>query len=305
MKKKAVTTQPAGPLGVPLDSPDNSAPAISPPAVSRMHRAEDNDAAAAQSPDFSNDSAKVPDDRLGAGQWIPGISRRHPVRAVLLDIDGTLVDSNDAHAQAWVRAFQDHNVDVDPAVVRRAIGMGGDQLMPQVSGVEEDSPLGQQIAARRKEIFWNDQLSGIKPLAGADRLVAALQQRGLTVVAATSASGDELKKLLEIARVTLDGATSKDDAEESKPEPDILHAALSRAGVRPDEALMIGDTPYDIDAATKARVQTIAFRSGGWSDADLKGAIAIYDGPADLLEHLDDSPLGVRASDNHRTRPQE
>ena len=303
--KNTGTTQPAGSQGTPLDSPDNSAPAISPPAVSRMHRAEDDEAAVAQSPDFSSDSSKVPDDRIGAGQWIPGISTRHPVRAVLLDIDGTLIDSNDAHARAWVRAFKEHDVEVDPAVVRRAIGMGGDQLMPQVSGVEEDSPLGQQIAERRKHIFWDEQVSGVKPLPGADRFVAALKERGLIVVAATSAAGDELDRLLGIAGVTLDGGTSKDDAARSKPEPDIVHAALTRAGVRPDQALMIGDTPYDIDAAKKAAVQTIAFRSGGWSDVDLKGAIAIYDGPADLLEHLADSPLGVTASDDHRSRAQE
>lgn len=304
MKKNSVTT-PSGPQGVPLDAPGNSAPAISPPAVSRTHRAEDDDAAVAQSPDFSSDSTKAPDDRLGAGQWIPGISTRAPVRAVLVDIDGTLIDSNDAHAAAWVRAFQEHDVAVDPAVVRRAIGMGGDQLMPQVSGVEEDSPLGQQIAGRRKQIFWNEQGSDIRPFADADRLVAALQQRGLTVIAATSASGDELTRLLAIAGVTLDGGTSKDDAEQSKPEPDIVHAALARAGVRPDEALMIGDSPYDVEAATKARVQTIAFRSGGWRDADLKGAIAIYDDAADLLAQLDESPLGMTASHDHGARSQE
>jgi HAD superfamily hydrolase (TIGR01509 family) len=302
--KRSITTENAGPQGVPVDAPDNTSPAISPPAVSRMHRAEDDAAAIAQSPDFSNDSAKVPDDRLGAGQWIPGISTRHPVVAVLLDIDGTLIDSNGAHASAWERAFKEHGVEVDPGVVRRAIGMGGDQLMPQVSGIDEDSPLGRQIAERRKQIFWNELLSTVRPLPEADRLVNTRKERGLVVVAATSAAGDELHRLLDIAGVTLDG-TSKDDAEQSKPEPDIVHAALARAGVRPDEALMIGDTPYDIDAAARARVQTIAFRSGGWTDVDLKGALAIYDGPADLLAHLAESPLGVTASDNHGTRPQE
>ena len=299
--KKSITTKPSGPQGVPLDAPDNTAPAIGPQAVSRMHRSEDDAAAVAQSLDFS-DAASVPDDRVSASQWIPGISTHHPVRAVLVDVDGTLIDSNDAHAHAWVRAFREHDVEVDPAVVRRAIGMGADQLMPQVSGVDEHSPLGRQIAERRKEIFWNELVSEVRPLPGADRLVAALTERGLRVVAATSASGDELSRLLDIAGVRLDLCTSKDDAAQSKPEPDIVHAALVRAAVRPDEALMIGDTPYDIDAAAKARVQAIAFRSGGWSDVDLKGAIAIYDGPADLLAHLAESPLGVPASDDHRAR---
>jgi HAD superfamily hydrolase (TIGR01509 family) len=281
--------------GAPVDAPGNIAPAISPPAVSRMHRAEDDAAAIAHSPDFSDASAKVVDDRQSAGQWIPGISSHRPVRAVLLDIDGTLIDSNDAHARAWVQAFEENDVEVAPAVVRRAIGMGGDQLMPQVSGVEEASPLGQQIAARRQQIFWNERFPEIKPLKDAARLVATLKNRGLTLVAATSASGDEIERLLAVAGVrgALDGASSRDDAAESKPEPDIIHAALARAGVRPDEALLIGDTPYDIEAAAKAGVQTIAFRSGGWSDADLKGALAIYDGPADLLAHLDRSPLAA------------
>jgi HAD superfamily hydrolase (TIGR01509 family) len=304
MKKTIAREDAAAPQGVPVDAPDNTAPAISPPAVSRVHRAEDDAAAIARSPDFS-DSASVPDDRVSAGQWIPGISTRHRVRAVLLDIDGTLIDSNDAHARAWERAFKEHDVEVDPEVVRRAIGMGGDQLMPQVSGIDERSSLGQQIADRRKQIFWKELVATIKPLPDAARLVKALKARGLIVIAATSAAGDELERLLDIAGVILDGGTSKDDAEQSKPEPDIVHAALARAGVRPDEALMIGDTPYDIEAATKAGVQTIAFRSGGWSDVHLKGALAIYDGPADLLNHLDESPLGNSISDDHRTRTEE
>ena len=219
-----------------------------------------------------------------------------PIRAVLLDIDGTLIDSNDLHARAWKQAFDEFNVETDAAVIRRAIGMGGDQLMPQVSGVEETSPLGEQIAARRQEIFWKDLLPQVKPLDGSGRLVEALKKRGLTVVAATSASADEVKQLLQIAGVRdmLDGDVTKDDAEQSKPAPDIVHAALAKAGVPPLEAIMIGDTPYDIEAAERAGVPTIAFRSGGWSDKDLAGATAIYDGPADFLAHLDESPLAAQ-----------
>jgi HAD superfamily hydrolase (TIGR01509 family) len=291
-QKNDVGAESMTPAGVPVDAPGNTAPAISPQAVSRMHRAEDDPLAIAQSPDFS-DAAQVPDDRVSSSRWVPGISAHGPIRAVLLDIDGTLVDSNDAHARAWVRAFEEHGVEVDPVVVRRAIGMGGDQLMPQVSGVGEDMKLGRQIAERRTSIFQNELLPAVKPLAGADRLVRALKDRGLTLVAASSASEEELARLLDIVGVrdALDGATSRDAAAASKPEPDIIHAALARAGVGADEALMIGDTPYDIEAAAKAGVRTIAFRSGGWSDSDLKGALAIYNGPQDLLEHLDQSPL--------------
>ena len=128
----------------------------------------------------------------------------------------------------------------------------------------------------------------MKPFKDADDLVAAVKALGLTAVAASSAKEDELKALLELSDTTslMDDATSSDDAEESKPAPDIIEAALKRAKAAPDEAIMIGDTPYDIEAARRAGVKTIAFRSGGWSDADLEGAIEIYDGPWELLAKL-------------------
>ena len=218
---------------------------------------------------------------------------RQGVKAVLLDVDGTLVDSNDAHAHAWVRAFAEHGIDVPFESVRRAIGMGGDQLMPRVSHLTEESELGQQIATRRGEIFKRDYLPNVHALRDAAQLVAALKARGFTAVAASSAKEEELEPLLRIAGASalMDSTTSSSDADASKPAPDIIDAALERAGVSPSEALMIGDTPYDIEAARRAGVDTIAFRSGGWSDDDLTGAVAIYDGPWDLLRQLDQSPL--------------
>jgi HAD superfamily hydrolase (TIGR01509 family) len=215
------------------------------------------------------------------------------ITAVLFDIDGTLVDSNDAHAQAWVRAFTEHGVTVDAALVRRCIGMGGDKLMPAVSGIEEDSPRGEPIAKRRGEIFKEEFLPALKPFQGATELVAAIKDRGYVAVAASSASKEDLKALLAVARAEwlMDDATSSDDAEESKPAPDIIEAALRRAKAAPAQAIMIGDTPYDIEAAHRAGVKTIAFRSGGWKDADLDGAVAVYDGPWDLLARIGDSPL--------------
>src|SRR5918999_2683662 len=196
--------------------------------------------------------------------------------AVLFDIDGTLVDSNDAHARAWVEAFAAYGVQVDYAQVRRCIGMGGDKLMPEVSGLREDTPKGTAISERRREVFKEKYLPRIKPLPGARELVAALKERGLTLVAASSAKKDELKPLLSIAGADalLDAATSSDDAEESKPDPDIVQAALKQAKARPQHAVMIGDTPYDVQAAARAGVRVIGFRSGGWNDQDLKGAVA-------------------------------
>jgi HAD superfamily hydrolase (TIGR01509 family) len=223
-----------------------------------------------------------------------------PIRAVLFDVDGTLVDSNDAHADAWVKAFTKHGVNVDWLKVRRCIGMGGDKLMPEVSGLDEESPAGSKIADDRGEIFKRDFLPAIKSLRDAKQLVAAVKALGYTAVAASSAKEDELTPLLKIAGAEslMDAATSSDDAEESKPEPDIVLAALKRAGAKAGEAIMIGDTPYDVEAATRAGVKIIGFRSGGWGDADLAGAIAIYDGPWDLLAKLEESPLaaqGLRA----------
>jgi HAD superfamily hydrolase (TIGR01509 family) len=213
--------------------------------------------------------------------------------AILFDVDGTLVDSNDAHARAWVEAFAAYGVQADFARVRRCIGMGGDKLMPDVSGLREDTPKGTAISERRRELFKEKYLPRVKALPGARELVAALKKRGLTLVAASSAKKDELKALLSVAGADalLDAATSSDDAEESKPDPDIVHAALKQARARPEDAMMIGDTPYDVEAAGRAGVRVIAFRSGGWGDADLKGAIAIYDGPADLLARLEQSLL--------------
>jgi len=215
-------------------------------------------------------------------------------KAVLFDVDGTLVDSNDANARAWVAAFAEHGVTVDFAEVRWRVGMGGDKLMPEVSGVTEESATGSAIARRRAEIFLNELLPRLEPFRDAGRLVSVLKGRGHVVVAASSAKRHELESLLAVAGADLlmDEKTSSDDAESSKPDPDIVQAALKRAHASPAEALMIGDTPYDVEAAGRAEVAIIAFRCGGWADEDLKGAIAIYDGPWDLLERLDESPLG-------------
>lgn len=217
------------------------------------------------------------------------------LKAVLFDVDGTLIDSNDAHAAAWVRAFTEFDVAVDPIEVRRLIGMGGDKLMPRISGIEEGSPLGKKISKRRSDVFKREYLPTLKPFPGASDLVAAIASTPMKAVAASSASESDLKALLELANATslMDDWTSSDDADASKPEPDIIHAALQRAKATPMQAVMIGDTPYDVAAARSAGVRVIAFRSGGWLDPDLVGAIEIYEGPWDLLERIDRSILAT------------
>ena len=216
-----------------------------------------------------------------------------PLTAVLFDVDGTLVDSNDAHAHAWVQAFAEHGMTVDFAHVRRCIGMGGDKLMAEVSGVEEDSPQGAAITRRRSRIFKEQFLPHLKPFRDSARLVSVLKEQGYTTVAASSAKREELQPLLAVAgaEALMDASTSSDDANESKPDPDIIQAAMKRAHASPAEAMMIGDTPYDIEASRRAGVAVIGFRCGGWRDDDLKGAVAIYDGPWDLLSRLEESPL--------------
>jgi HAD superfamily hydrolase (TIGR01509 family) len=215
------------------------------------------------------------------------------VRAVLLDVDGTLIDSNDAHARAWVDALGEHDHVVPFERVRELIGKGGDKLLPEAIGLEKDSPRGKQIDQLRSRRFKEAYLPELKCFPGALELLARMHAQGLKLVVATSAKEDEMDALLEICDVRrfVDLRTSSDDADRSKPDPDIIRAALERAQATPDVTLMLGDTPYDIESAARASVRTVALRSGGWSDADLKGAIAIYEDTADLLTHYEQSPF--------------
>jgi HAD superfamily hydrolase (TIGR01509 family) len=217
-----------------------------------------------------------------------------PYRAVLLDVDGTLVDSNDAHAHAWVEALAESGGRVDFLRVRPLVGMGSDKLLPALIGVAADSAEGEQIVERRGEIFRTNYLPHLRPTRGAQQLLEWLRDDGLQLVVATSAQPDELDGLLQVAGATrlIDGASSSADADRSKPDPDIVHAALVKADCQPDEAIFIGDTPYDIAAGNRSGVAVIALRCGGWwTDRSFQGAAAVYDDPADLVEHYLLSPF--------------
>ena len=211
--------------------------------------------------------------------------------AVILDVDGTLVDSNDAHARAWVEAFATHGITVAFEPVRRAIGMGGDKLMPAVSEIEEESEQGKAIAADRARIFKERYLPELRPFAATRELAERFIASGYALAVASSAKEDELGPLLEIARVAdlIDTRTSSDDAERSKPEPDIVEAALARVKCAPADAVMVGDTPYDVRAATGAGVAIVGFECGGWKREDLRGAVETYADAADLLGRYDAS----------------
>jgi HAD superfamily hydrolase (TIGR01509 family) len=215
------------------------------------------------------------------------------IRGVILDVDGTLVDSNDAHARAWVEALAEHGIEVAFEEVRPLIGMGGDKLLPEVSGIREDTPEGEKIGERRGEIFKERYLPSLKAFPSARELLRRMRDEGLKLVVASSAKEDELNPLLKIAGASdlVEEKTSSDDAERSKPDPDIVKAALESSGLGPGEVVMLGDTPYDVESASRAGVRVVAVRSGGWGDGDLSGAIAIYDDTADLLAHYDSSPL--------------
>jgi len=212
---------------------------------------------------------------------------------VIFDIDGTLIDSNDAHARAWVEAFAENGITVAYEAVRRAIGMGGDKLMPLVAGIEEDSPQGKQIATRRGEIFQQVWLPRLRPFPRTRELIKRLHDDGFTLAVATSAKDEELDPLLKTAGVDdlIPTRTSSDDADRSKPDPDIVKAALERTGCPHELSVMIGDTPYDVEAARGAGIRVIAFECGGWSREDLKGATAVYRGAAELLEQYSASIL--------------
>jgi HAD superfamily hydrolase (TIGR01509 family) len=220
---------------------------------------------------------------------------------VIFDVDGTLVDSNDAHARAWLQAFAEHGMTVTYESVRRAIGMGGDKLMPVVAGIEEDSPQGKKITERRKQIFKEAWLRRLRPFPGVRGLLEHLAREGFTLAVASSATEAELHSLLEVARVTdlIPTRASSDDADRSKPDPDIVTAAIKRTGCPKDLTVMVGDTPYDVEAATRAGIQIIAFTCGGWSREDLKGAVAVYTDPADLLDKYAVSVLAQVDAGSH------
>jgi HAD superfamily hydrolase (TIGR01509 family) len=215
------------------------------------------------------------------------------LKGILLDVDGTLVDSNDAHARAWVRALEEHGIAVPYETVRRLIGKGGDKLLREAAGIDADSRKGKAISKRRGEVFQKDFLPSLRPFPQVRELLECMKQQGLRLAVASSAEDDELTGLLRLcgADDLVEARTSSDDADNSKPDPDIVQAALQRLGLPADEVLLLGDTPYDVEAGTRAGVKVVGLRSGGWHDLD--GTVAVYDSPADLLDRFEGSPFSA------------
>ncbi|HUQ19477.1 MAG TPA: HAD family hydrolase [Gemmatimonadaceae bacterium] len=219
------------------------------------------------------------------------------LRGVLFDIDGTLIDSNGAHARSWVETLAEAGYEVPFDVIWPMIGMGGDKLLPTASGIESDSAIGERLTKRRWEIFQKKYLPSLRPMPGARDLVERMKGDGLRLVIATSAGGDELDELLEIAGVgdLMDARATSSDAKASKPDPDIVQAAVRASRIQPENLIMLGDTPYDVQAAIGAHVNLVGLLCGGWTALELSGATAVYDDPADLLRWYDRSPLSVDA----------
>ena len=209
-------------------------------------------------------------------------------QAVILDIDGTLVDTNYQHVIAWDRAFYRHGVELPIWRIHRAIGKGGDQIVSDLAGEGVEKASGDAIRESEGEAY-GDLIEEVRPLEGAREFIAELKRRDVTVVLASSAKEDEVERYLDLLEVRelADDWTTSADVEATKPQPDLVEAALEKAGTR--EALMVGDTVWDIKAAERAGIATIAVLSGGFGADELReaGAVAIYESVAELAGDLD------------------
>jgi HAD superfamily hydrolase (TIGR01509 family) len=211
----------------------------------------------------------------------------------ILDIDGTLVDTNYHHALAWARAFRQYGVTLPIWKIHRHIGMGGDQLVAALTSEEFDEESGDDVRTAEKALY-TAMIRDVDPLKGASELIQDLKERGGKVILASSAKSDELDHYLDLldARDVADDWTSSADVEETKPSPDLITAALEKAGG--GEAVMIGDATWDIEAAKRAGVETLAVMTGGFSEAELRdaGALDVFWSIEDLRQRLSDTPFG-------------
>ncbi len=217
----------------------------------------------------------------------------------ILDVDGTLVDSNFHHAIAWYRAFRQHGVILPLWRIHRHMGMGGERLVASLAGDEVEEEKGDGIRAAEKPLYLSF-IEEVEPLEGARELIEALKERGFVVVLASSAKADEVDHYLDLlgARELADGWTTGADVENTKPEPDLIEAALREAGAESGEdAVLVGDSVWDCQAAGRAAVETLGVLTGGFADSELReaGAIEVFRSLPDLRAGLDRTPL-ARAS---------
>jgi HAD superfamily hydrolase (TIGR01509 family) len=213
--------------------------------------------------------------------------------AAILDIDGTLVDTNYHHTIAWYRAFRQHEIVLPIWKIHTHIGMGGDQLVESLTDKKTDEEKGDDIRSAEKALYMA-LIEEVEPMAEAREFVVDLKESGHTVVLASSAKADEVEHYLDLldVRDVADAWTTSADVEETKPEPDLVKAAMEKAG--DDGAVMVGDTPWDIEAARKAGIETVAVITGGFSRAELEeaGAAGVFESVAELRSRLSETPLG-------------
>ena len=213
----------------------------------------------------------------------------------VLDIDGTLVDTNYQHALAWYRAFRRHQIVLPVWRIHRHIGMGGDQMVQALTDEPTERELGDEIRAAEKDLYF-ELIDEVEPMDGARELIADLGRRGHVVVLASSAKEEEVERYLDLldARDLADGWTTSADVRATKPEPDLVNAALERVGGSAGNAVMVGDTPWDVHAAHAAGVPTLAVLTGGFAIEELSesGAAQVFESVADLRAGLDQTPLG-------------
>jgi HAD superfamily hydrolase (TIGR01509 family) len=223
------------------------------------------------------------------------------ITAVIFDIDGTLVDSVDLHAAAWAATFAKYGKQIAVHDVRRQIGKGSDQLLPVFFSTTELLEFGKALEKDRGELFRRDYLPRVTSFPHTRELFERIRQEGTRIALASSAQEAEIKVYKQLARIEdlLAGETSADDVEKSKPHPDIFAAALKEVGNPPvTEVIVVGDTPYDAEAAGKLNLRTIGVLSGGWTEEELRraGCVAMYRDPADLLARYNESPLAHETS---------
>lgn len=213
-------------------------------------------------------------------------------KAVILDVDGTLVDSVYQHAICWHRAFARCNVAIPVWRCHRHIGMGGDQLVPELAGDAVETEHGERLRELEGELF-DELIADVRPLEGAIELIAAMSERGQAVVLSSSAKEADVEHYVELleAGERIAGYTSSGDVETTKPDPEVIDAALEIAGTR--EAVMVGDSVWDVRAAGRAGIGCIGLLSGGFSENELleAGASSVHPGPGDLLERLTEAGL--------------
>lgn len=222
--------------------------------------------------------------------------KQKEIKAVIFDIDGTLIDSVDAHATAWQKAFEKFGKKIMFYELRRQVGKGGDQFLPVFLTQKEIKQFGKNVEELRGEIFKKEYLSDIKPFPKVRELFQKIKSDGKLIALASSSNEEEVEAYKKIARIEdlVDEQTSADDAKKSKPYPDIFRAALQTLdGVKADETILVGDTAYDAEAASKAGIKVIGVLSGGWTQTELinTGCLKIYQNTAALLKNYDDSEL--------------